>query len=251
MRTHFERQVEASRKAFDALLHTPQYREVHGDSAQLDRLLKFVDDKENSRLLDLGTGDGYVAFEMATRWPERPITGLDVAREAIVRNRLKAKELGLTNAEFHTYEGRHFPFLDSVFSGAVCRYAFHHCPDPEVTVSELARVLDTTGYVVLSDPVPWSPDDGGFIDEFQRLQPDGHNCFHPEESLISMFDEAGFELVDAFESSVTCPRKSNAQYEALLARTSMTIRAAHKFKVEDEWMTFTLKILNHLFKKRH
>ena len=250
MKIHAKQQVEASRKAFDALLHTPRYREVHGDSVQLDRLLQFIDGKEDTRLLDLGTGDGYVAFEMATRWPKRPITGLDVAREAIARNRLKAEELGLTNTEFHTYEGRHFPFLDGIFSGAVCRYAFHHCPDPEVTVSELARVLDTTGFVVLSDPVPWPPDDGRFIDEFQRLQPDGHHCFHPEESLISMFDKAGFDLVDAFESSITCPRKLNAQYEALLARTSKTIRAAYRFEVEDESMTFTLKILNHLFKKR-
>lgn len=242
-------QVAASRKAFDAILGTPQYREVHGDADHLERLLKLLDGGCDGQVLDLGTGDGYVAFAMAKRWPECSIVGLDVAPEAVARNRMKVVELGLTNVEFHTYEGVEIPFSSGRFSGAICRYAFHHCPQPEVTVAELARVLNEQGFLVLSDPVPSPRDEGGFIETFQTLHGDGHHCFHPEESLVSLFEAAGFERKSVFKSSFRGPRTSDSQYEGLLAQTSKAIRDAYDIQIQDGRIIFTLMIMNHLFEK--
>ncbi len=250
MMKNVNKQVEESRKAFDARLHTPEFRKIHGDDAHLDRLLRLVDVDETACLLDLGTGDGYVAFEMTKRWPNRSIFGVDVASESIARNKIIAEELELGNVKFHVYEGVKLPFPNEKFSGAICRYAFHHCPQPKITVSEISRILKADGIVVLSDPVPSPPDKGGFMDDFQWLQPDGHNCFHQEQSLVDMFDRAGFELLDTFESSITATRDSNARYEALLARTAKAIRAAYRIRIEGERIRFTLKVLNNQFKKR-
>lgn len=240
-------QVAASRKAFDAILGTPRYREVHGDADHLEHLLQRLDGLSGERILDLGTGDGYVAFAMAKRWPGCRVTGLDVAPEAVARNRMKAAEFGLTNVEFHTYDGVEFPYSNARFTSAICRYAFHHCPQPEITAAELARVLNKRGHLVLSDPVPSPPDEGGFIEAFQTLHGDGHHCFHPEKPLVQLFQAAGFERKSVFASSFRGPRISDSQYEELLAQTAKTIRDAYAIQIQDDRIFFTLRILNHLF----
>ena len=244
-----KKHVEASRKAFNARLHTPEYREVHGDEAHRERLLQFISGEDLTRLLDLGTGDGYMAFEMAKRWPNRSIVGLDVAGKSIARNRKVALEQGLKNLSFFSYDGVEFPFKNEKFDCVICRYAFHHCPQPKTTIVEISRVLNTKGMVVLSDPVPSTHDDGKFIDEFQKLQPDGHHCFHPRETLVDWFSKTGFVVVDTFESSITGVRPSDARYEKLLAGTPNAIRDAYRISVKDGEITFTLKVLNSLCQK--
>ena len=77
----------------------------------------------------------------------------------------------------------------------------------------MSRVLKPQGIAVLSDPIPSPPDEGEFIDEFQRLQPDGHKQFYQKQVLIGMFDREGIELIDTFESSITGPREMDARYE--------------------------------------
>ena len=114
----------------------------------------------------------------------------------------------------------------------------------------MSRVLKPQGIAVLSDPIPSPPDEGEFIDEFQRLQPDGHKQFYQKQVLIGMFDREGIELIDTFESSITGPREMDARYEILLGGTSEAILDAYSIGFEGETITFTLKVMNTLFKKR-
>jgi ubiquinone/menaquinone biosynthesis C-methylase UbiE len=247
---NIEEQVDASRKSFDAVLHTPSYRQIHGDDDHLEGLLRLIDVDERASLLDLGTGDGYVAFEMAKRWPKRSIVGVDVASESILRDQNKTAELGIENAVFYVYEGIRLPFQNEEFDGVICRYVFHHCPAPQITVPEMSRVLKAQGIVVLSDPVPFPPDEGGFIDEFQRLKPDGHKQFYRKQVLDGMFDKCGFDLVDSFESSITYPREMDTRYEVLLDSTPVTIIDIYNIGVEKGIITITVKVMNTLYKKR-
>jgi len=242
-------QINASRKSFDAVLHTPSYRQIHGDYDHLEGLLRLINVDERASLLDLGTGDGYVAFEMAKRWPKRSIVGVDVASESILRNQNKTAELGIENAAFYVYEGMLLPFENEEFDGVICRYVFHHCPAPKITVSEMSRVLKPQGIVVLSDPVPTPPDEGEFIDEFQRLLPDGHQQFYRKQVLDGMFDNCGFDLIDSFESSITYPREMDTKYEVLLDSTPVTMIDIYNIGVEKEKITITVKVMNTLYKK--
>ncbi len=243
------KEIEASRKSFDEILHTPEYRKIHEDDSHLEALLKLINTREKASLLDIGTGGGYVACEMAKRWPECPITGVDVAKDSISINQTKAVELKIENAEFYVYEGIQLPFQDGKYDGVICRYAFHHCPEPQITISEMSRVLNAKGVVVLSDPVLTPPDEGDFIDEFQRLLPDGHNCFHQKQALIDMFEKEGFVLFDSFESSVTYPRNMDERYDALLDVTPKVILDAYCIRVENEKVSTTLKVMNGLYTK--
>lgn len=245
-----EELVEACRTSFDAVLHTQDYRKLLADDVHLNDLLRMINVEEMSYLLDLGTGAGYVAFEMANRWPEHKIAGADVARKSISINRAKAKGLNLGNVKFYIYEGIQLPFQNDEFSGVICRYAFHHCPEPQITVAEMSRVLKAEGIVVLSDPVPTPPDKGDFVDTFQRLKPDGHIGFHQKQFLVDVFDREGFSLVNCFESSVTYPREMDERYKALLDRTPKAIRDAYRLVIDGDNISITVNVLNSLFKKR-
>jgi len=242
-------QVEASRKSFDAVLHTSNYRKIHENDYHLDGLLRMIDVGENACLLDLGTGSGYAAFEMATRWPKYRITGVDVASNSISINQAKATEHKIKNVEFYAYEGIRLPFQNNKFDGVICRYAFHHCPEPQITISEMSRVLKAQGIVVLSDPVPTPPDTGEFIDAFQRLKPDGHNHFCQKQELVDMFGKEGIKLVDSYESSITFPREMDERYEELLAGTPKAIRDAYCIREDGEKVEVTLNVINSLYKK--
>ncbi len=59
--------IRESKEGFDSILHKPSYRKVHADDSQLEKLLILLGTWVGKSFLDLGTGDGYIAFEMAKR----------------------------------------------------------------------------------------------------------------------------------------------------------------------------------------
>ena len=71
--------VKHTARCFDAELHTTAYAETHADAEQLHRLLKALAAGEKQILLDLGTGNGYVAFALTREHPTTQVIGLDIA----------------------------------------------------------------------------------------------------------------------------------------------------------------------------
>ena len=173
-----ERIVEQARLGFDPILHTEEYRRVHGDASHLETLLHFMGVRPEKRYLDLGTGNGYLAFELARRSPAIEVTGIDIAIQAIRRNRELQREQGIGNLDFLSYDGIRLPFPDGLFDGAISRYAFHHFPDPAASVQELYRITGSQGFVIISDPMTHEEDTAGFIDHWQRIKADGHVHFY-------------------------------------------------------------------------
>ena len=71
---------------------SPFIRDIHQEVA------KEVCAKISSgRVLDLGTGPGYLPFEIAKRTPGLEITGIDLSSGMVELARKKAQELGLSN----------------------------------------------------------------------------------------------------------------------------------------------------------
>lgn len=81
------------------------------------------------KILDLGTGSGYLSFPIAQKYPDISIIGLDIVEKALESNRIKAKKEDIRNISFITYNGLDFPFADNEFDMVISRYALHHFPD--------------------------------------------------------------------------------------------------------------------------
>ena len=184
--------IDAARRGFDGRLHGEEYARVHSDEEQLAGLLGLLGARDGWSCLDLGTGSGYVAFELAARSPCAHVVGLDIAGLSIERDTEIARERGLANLEFRSYDGLSLPFAEGAFDAGISRYALHHFPDLRLTLGELRRVITPEGVFVLSDPRTLDEDSSGFADEFQALRGDGHVHYYRRSEIEALFGEFGF-----------------------------------------------------------
>lgn len=110
------------------------------------------------RLLDVGTGFGPMAVELAASAGCRAI-GVDVdldvlARAGQVVNRLRHRPGPGSPAGSVTFTGgdcTKLPFADGVFDAVVTRFVLQHLPDPAAAVSEMVRVVRPDGLVCVVD----------------------------------------------------------------------------------------------------
>lgn len=164
-----EARIAEAARSFDMELHTHAYNENHSDAAQLARLLSFLSPGRDQVILDLGTGNGYVAMAIAATHPECRVIGIDVATQAIHRNVEQARAQGLANAHFQRYDGIELPFADDHFDAVICRYVFHHLPVPAKTLHELGRTVRAGGRLVLADAIRDDADEVDFVNRFQEM----------------------------------------------------------------------------------
>jgi ubiquinone/menaquinone biosynthesis C-methylase UbiE len=240
------RVAEAAR-SFDAELHTAAYAETHSDAAQLARLLSLLSPVYGQVVLDLGTGNGYVAMALARAHLACRVIGVDVADQALVRALGRARARGLSNADFVSYDGVSLPFADDCFDTAVCRYAFHHVPRPDMTLDELSRVIRVGGRLVLADAIRDDADDVDFVNRFQEMKRDGHVRMHREAELIDLICGHGFALIERFESSISFSRKRSPDYDDLLSATPDGVRRVYSIMIGEQEISLTFRILNAVF----
>ncbi|TLM80264.1 MAG: methyltransferase domain-containing protein [Actinobacteria bacterium] len=116
-------------------------------------ILDLAEIREGDRVLDIGTGPGYLARAAAERVGDTGrAVGLDASPEMIEQATARAKQEGST-AEFVLAGAQEMPFEDGSFDAVVSRLALHHIPAAvkERAIEEIARVLAPGGRVVLVD----------------------------------------------------------------------------------------------------
>jgi 2-polyprenyl-3-methyl-5-hydroxy-6-metoxy-1,4-benzoquinol methylase len=98
-------------------------------------------------VLDVGCGEGVLTERWAERLGNGRIVGLDLEDcklQAEWANRRRP------NLEFVTMRAENLPFADGEFELAAAIEVLEHVPDPEHTVSEMARVA--SGHLLVSVP---------------------------------------------------------------------------------------------------
>ncbi|MBN1694863.1 class I SAM-dependent methyltransferase [candidate division WOR-3 bacterium] len=242
-------QIEKTRQKFDSILHTDGYKKIHSDEKHLRNLLNLFELKPDCHYLDLGTGNGYLAFALAEKNKSIFVEGLDIVENSIMKNKQIVKEKGLKNIKFEAYDGINFPYPDGFFSGGISRYAMHHFPNINHSIREINRVLEKGGFFILSDAKTYDIDKKGFIDEFQKFLEDGHNHFYYENEIIELFNNQGFIKEKIFDSYIRYPRKYNKRYQDLIDGEAGEVVNKYKMEVVDDNIFMTVQIMNILFRK--
>lgn len=100
------------------------------------------------RVLDLGTGAGDVAFDVAEIvGPSGSVVGIDQSPEALARARRRAAERNILNVEF--VEGDLATVdVNGTFDAVVGRLVLLYAPDPALIVKRFASLVRTGGVVV-------------------------------------------------------------------------------------------------------
>ncbi len=102
---------------------------------------------KDDRMLDIGCGTGAAVREAAPA-VERAV-GVDLSPAMVARARELAADL--PNADFREADSELLPFGDDAFTAILCTTSFHHYPDPDRAIREMARVLAPGGRVVIGD----------------------------------------------------------------------------------------------------
>jgi ubiquinone/menaquinone biosynthesis C-methylase UbiE len=103
-------------------------------------------------VLDLGTGPGYVAQELARRRPGLRVLGLDLAVHMVEQASHRAWQVGLQGRSLWPQADAHrLPVADESVDLAISSFALHHWRNPLGVLNEVARVLKPGGGYYLAD----------------------------------------------------------------------------------------------------
>jgi len=102
--------------------------------------------KPTDVVLDVATGTGLVAFEVAKR--AEKVYGVDISPKMLAKAAEKAKADSVGNIEFRLEDGYATSFDDGVFDVVICSNALHMMSDPPSALAEMRRVLKLDGALV-------------------------------------------------------------------------------------------------------
>jgi 2-polyprenyl-3-methyl-5-hydroxy-6-metoxy-1,4-benzoquinol methylase len=94
------------------------------------------DHAEPTSLLDVGCGEGLLVQRWAQRLPERRIVGIDLQEASIQAG---WAEHQAPNLEYRVVQAERLPFAAGEFDLVSAIEVLEHLPDPEQTLSEMAR----------------------------------------------------------------------------------------------------------------
>ena len=176
------------------------------------RLLKY---REGARILDVATGTGDVALEIArTTPPSVKITGADFCREMVDLGQLKAAQSPYAGRiDFKVAPCEDLPFPNETFDSITIAFGIRNVVDRKLGLAEMWRVLRPGGrMIILEFSTPRSllfrqiyyfyfrrvlPVIGGLVSKYNayRYLPDSVLEFPSHEEFAAMIEEAGFRSV--------------------------------------------------------
>jgi ubiquinone/menaquinone biosynthesis C-methylase UbiE len=106
----------------------------------------------NGRALDIGTGSGILALELARACPGFEFVGLDLSKPAVrvAREQTAGSEMS-SRVSFEHGDAEAMPFDDRSFDLAISSNTLHLLDNPVRMFDEVQRVLSSSGRFIISD----------------------------------------------------------------------------------------------------
>ena len=249
---NYEESIEKTRQGFEDSFKTGTfYNKQTKDEKHLESILNFLEVDSGMKVLDLGTGTGFLAFPFAEKYPQTKIIGLDIVENALEENSRRAEEKGLSNLHFVSYNGMKFPFEDNIFDMVISRYALHHFPAIQETFKEISRVLKKNGTFFVSDPAPNDDDVDRFVDAYMQMKKDGHIKFYTKGEWEEIGKAVGLNFVDGFETSIRFPKKKDTalEFESIIKEHDPKVIQGYGVEVIDDEIWITERVNNLRFQK--
>ena len=103
----------------------------------------------DERVLDVATGTGHAALELAARLPRGRVTGVDFSAGMLAQARRKAAGRGVANVEFAEMDMQDLRFEDGLFDAALCAFGIFFVEDMETTLARIAAKVRPGGTVAI------------------------------------------------------------------------------------------------------
>jgi ubiquinone/menaquinone biosynthesis C-methylase UbiE len=138
----------------------------------------------DSRLLDVGCGNGFIAHHLSGMLRTDVIgIDLDAKTEAAI--------------DYRQFDGKHFPLPDRSVDAVLLCYVLHHAQDPVIVMSELRRVLSPAGQAIIYEDIPasWWDRVVCWTHNLKWCKRTGPCTFRKESEWRVLFNSVGFEIV--------------------------------------------------------
>ena len=137
---------------------------------------------QNSTVLDIGAGVGYVTLPFAKNYPSAKVYGCDILEGMVGLLARDATDRGLANLETILMQPNCVPLPDGIADVIVMAQLHHELDEPEALMAECHRLLNSSGTVAVVD---WTDEDNG------RSPAKGRRV--PEATIRSHLRGAGFK----------------------------------------------------------
>jgi ubiquinone/menaquinone biosynthesis C-methylase UbiE len=196
-------------------------------------LISIAGAAKSDNVLEVACGAGATTMAFAERCASA--TGLDVVAQPLIRARATASERGIGNARFAVGEVERIPFADGAFSGAVCRFSFHHFVNPERVFASMARVVAPGGWMVIADmAASEDPAQAAFHNRLERLCDPTHSRTLPISEFERMFAEHGFRLAMKVDRDARLTVDDWIRFGGAPAENIVELRALVESAIDDD-----------------
>lgn len=251
---NYKESIEQTKQGFEESFRVgAYYNKQTRDDMHLELILRCIQVEPGMKILDLGTGSGYLAFPFAEKYKQVEVVGLDIVEKTLEENQRKAELDGINNLRFVSYDGMDFPFDDNSFDIVISRYALHHFPAIHDTFREISRVLKKNGIFFLSDPTPNDDDIERFVDEYMQMKKDGHIKFYTKNEWKELGKLVDLMYIDDFDTSIRFPRRKDTalEFDDIINRHDKIVIKGYEVEVIEDEIWITEKVNNLLFKKNN
>jgi len=131
------------------------YRKFPRQSKQLlDSILQFIEPKAGETIVDVGTGAGFLALELAEKIGKNgKVIGLDISKQAIQQARRKVTARNQHRLpQFKIGDVHNLPFEDDFADAVCCKSLLCSIDHRQKAVREMARVAKHGGRIVVVEP---------------------------------------------------------------------------------------------------
>jgi ubiquinone/menaquinone biosynthesis C-methylase UbiE len=139
-------QLRIQRYGWDAA--APVYEDEWRDNLSVvqGKLLDALNLEQGLSVIETAAGSGLVTMPIAKAIaPSGSVTATDISGEMVRVCSEKAAELGLENITFERQNAENLDIEDNTFDRAVCGLGLMYCPNPDIALSEMKRVLRPGG----------------------------------------------------------------------------------------------------------
>jgi len=174
------------------------WQRLNESNANAHQLLtRLLDPGHGERWLDVGTGGGGLALELAAAGAD--VVGVDIDEDGLAHARTAAAERGL-DVEFVHGDAQRLAFEDASFDGVVSAFGVIFARDRERAALELARVCRPGGRLGLT-LMPMNSRTGQTFNILGRFGREGAHPASWEEDLESLLGDAFALESELYESS--------------------------------------------------
>lgn len=163
-------------------------------STLLNTLCPGIDDD----VIDIGTGPGFIAYELANRVGRSgSVTGVDNSESSLRLAAARCQQLAQVNFKFAS--ATDLPYTSNSFDCAISVQVFEYIENVNDAIAEMFRVLKPGGKAALIatdwDSIIWNSSDSSLMQKVLKAWED--HCAHTNlpRTLLPRLRKAGFELV--------------------------------------------------------